>query len=304
MSHDLYVDMLRIRLIEETIAAQYSKQQMRCPVHLSIGQEAVAVGVCSQLSRQDGLVSTHRAHAHYLAKGGDLKRMIAEIHGKSTGCCKGRGGSMHLIDLECGMLGSTPILGSSIPVAVGFAFADYLQKRDRIITVLVGDATTEEGVFVECLNFAQLKKLKVLFVCENNFYSVYSHLDVRQPPNRDLLKIAEGHGIFGVRGDGNHVQEVVDLTAQAVGHIRSGKGPALVELTTYRHREHCGPNFDNDIGYRTPEEFQTWERQCPLRRYEESGGISKSEKERLMTQIQKEVDEAFAFAYESPHPHE
>src|SRR5262245_15313322 len=143
--------MLRIRMVEETIAQRYSEQEMRCPVHLSIGQEAVAVGVSAALRGDDQILSTHRAHAHYLAKGGDLGRMLAEIYGKSSGCASGKGGSMHLIDLNAGMLGSTPIVGNSIPVAVGVAFGDWLQDRDRVTVVYFGEGATEEGVFLESL---------------------------------------------------------------------------------------------------------------------------------------------------------
>ena len=168
ISLDLFREMLRIRMIEEAIAGRYSEQQMRCPVHLSIGQEAVAVGVCKAILHSDYLISNHRAHAHYLAKGGSLKAMIAEIYGKQTGCCNGRGGSMHLVDQSVGMLGSTPIVGGSIPVAVGLAFATQLQRKEQITIVFFGEGATEEGVFAECLNFPALRKLPILFVCGNN----------------------------------------------------------------------------------------------------------------------------------------
>jgi TPP-dependent pyruvate/acetoin dehydrogenase alpha subunit len=292
---DLFYEMLRIRMIEEAIAERYSEQKMRCPVHLSIGQEAIAVGVCKAALDSDYLISNHRAHAHYLAKGGCLKAMIAEIYGKSTGCSKGRGGSMHLVDLSVGMMGSTPIVGGSLPIALGLAFATQMKKETQITIVFFGEGSTEEGVFAECLNFAALKKLPILFVCENNLYSVYSPLDVRQPEERDRLAIARAHGIEAHLGDGNNVEEVYQLSCKAVESIRDGHGPIFLEFNTYRHREHCGPNFDNHIGYRSEEEFLSWKRKCPLKQF--------SKQEALRASILAEIDAAFAFADASPFPH-
>lgn len=300
LSLDLYRDMLRIRLIEEAIAHRYPEQKMRCPVHLSIGQEGVAVGVCKAALTSDYLISNHRAHAHYLAKGGDLKAMIAEIYGKKTGCCLGRGGSMHLVDRSVGMYGSTPIVGGSIPVGVGLAFATQLKKESPITLIFFGEGSTEEGVFAESLNFAALKKLPVLFICENNFYSVYSPLHVRQPPERDRAGIARAHGLFTKTGYGNDVEEVYDLAREAITSIRSGQGPAFLEFTTYRHREHCGPNFDNHIGYRTEEEFLFWEKQCPLKFQAKR---IQTDLESLQSPILAEIEEAFAYAEKSPFPH-
>ena len=193
--------MLRIRMVEERIAKLYSEEEMRCPVHLSIGQESVAVGVCEHLQKNDIVMSAHRAHAHYLAKGGNLKAMLAELYGKSTGCAMGKGGSMHLIDLESGFFGSVPIVGSTIPIAVGVAWAFKMKKSTNIVTVFLGDGATEEGVFFESLDFASLKNVPILFVCENNFYSVYSNLKVRQSPQRKISVLAESHGIKTFTGD-------------------------------------------------------------------------------------------------------
>ena len=179
--------MMRIRAVEEKIAAEYNQQKMRCPTHLSIGQEAVPSAISSCINKNDFAVSTHRGHAHYLAKGGDLKAMIAEIYGKETGCSKGKGGSMHLIDTKVGFMGTSAIVGNSIPVGVGLALSSKLKKSDQICVVYLGDGAVEEGVFYESLNFAILKDLRVLFVCENNLYSVYSSLDVRQPKNRKIF---------------------------------------------------------------------------------------------------------------------
>lgn len=311
MGHDAkdrLFQMMRIRMVEETIAEHYSEQEMRCPVHLSIGQEAVAVGVCLALQKTDYLMSTHRAHAHYLAKGGDLKAMIAEIYGKATGCCSGRGGSMHLVDLGVGMLGSTPIVGSSLPVAVGTSFASWLKGEKRATVSFMGEGSTEEGVFSECLNFAALKELPMIFICENNLYSVYSPLSVRQPKGRDLIGIARAHGLSAASGNGNDVDQVFHMTQEAVMRAKEGKGPTLLEFSTYRWREHCGPNYDNDIGYRTEEEFQSWKKQCPIDNYQnkllKTKIVGRDEIEEMRGEIKAEIKEAFAFAKSSPFPHE
>jgi len=302
----LFKEMLRIRLIEEAIANRYREQKMRCPVHLSIGQEAVAVGVCKAALQVDYLISNHRAHAHYLAKGGNLEKMLAEIYGKRTGCCGGRGGSMHLVDQSVGMMGSTPIVGGSIPVGVGLAFASVLKKEDRITIIFFGEGATEEGVFSESLNFASLKKLPVLFVCENNLYSVYSPINVRQPLTRDRAGIAQAHGITAKTGFGNNVEEVHCLAREAITSIRQGNGPAFLEFDTYRHREHCGPNFDNDIGYRTNEEFMEWEKKCPLKlhlaKLQTQRWIDEPLYGRMQADISLEIEKAFAFAEASPFP--
>ena len=192
--------MLRIRLVEESIANKYSEQKMRCPTHLSIGQEAIAVGVCANLTSQDQVLSTHRAHAHYLAKGGCLNSMMAEIYGKASGCSKGMGGSMHLIDTSVGFMGSTAIVGNTIPVAVGLALEKKLARKKSIACVFFGDGATEEGAFYESINFAIIHSLPILFICENNLYSVYSGLEVRQPVDRKIHKMVRAMGISAQHG--------------------------------------------------------------------------------------------------------
>lgn len=299
---------MRIRMVEEAIATRYGEQEMRCPVHLSIGQEGVAVGVCAALAKDDYLMSTHRAHAHYLAKGGDLKSMIAEIYGKETGCCSGKGGSMHLVDLGVSMLGSTPIVGGSLPVAVGTAFGSWLEGKNHVTAVFFGEGATEEGTFSESINFAALKKLPIIFVCENNLYSVYSPMEVRQPNARSRVAIAQAHGMATFEGDGNDVEEVFALTQKAVDLTRSGMGPVFLEFSTYRWREHCGHNYDNHIGYRTEEEFQTWRKLCPVERLQnklvQSGALSQSDIQSFEKNFAQEIEEAFKFAKASPFPGE
>ncbi len=301
----LYREMLRIRLIEEGIADLYPEQQMRCPVHLCIGQEAVCAGVCDALDRDDLVMSTHRAHGHYLAKGGSLRAMMAEMYGKATGCCGGMGGSMHLIDLSVGFLGATPIVASTIPIAVGAAFGAVNSGRPRAVVTFFGEGATEEGVFHEALNFAALKKLPVLFVCENNLYSVYSPLSVRQPEGREVAALARGHGVPSAQGDGNDALAVRRMTAEALEHVRS-TGPAFLEFKTYRWREHCGPNFDNDIGYRTPAEYERWRELCPLDRLRETGlaagAFTGADIEAWTAEIKDEFAGAARFAKDSPFP--
>ena len=301
---NLLSGMLRIRMVEERIAQEYPKQQMRCPVHLSIGQEATPIGICSLISKSDYAMSTHRSHAHYLAKGGSLPKMIAEIYGKYTGCCQGKGGSMHLIDLSCGFLGATPIVGSTIPIAVGAALASSMNKDGKVTVIFFGEGASEEGAFHEALNFASLKKLPVVFVCENNLYSVYSPVEVRQPNNRSLIKIAEAHGVWAQAADGNDILAVREAGEIAIKQARSGSGPALLEFSTYRWLEHCGPGYDNTLGYRTTEEFEIWKEKCPVSRLiKQLGSDCSTETASIIENtIKKEIDAAFLAAEAAPFP--
>ena len=302
----LHRELLRIRMIEERIAEIYAEQEMRCPVHLSTGQEAAAVGVCAHLARTDHAMSGHRSHGHYLAKGGSLPRMFAEMYGKVTGCTGGKGGSMLLLDLEAGFLGAVPIVGSTIPIAVGAAWGARLQQEDRVVATFFGEGATEEGVFHEAINFASLKRLPVVFVCENNLYSVYSPMSVRQPAHREVYAVAEGHGVVARQGDGNDLLAVYALAEEAVARARRGDGPTFLELKTYRWREHCGPFFDNDIGYRDPAEFEAWKTKDPVPAFERQmraqGVLSDGLLDTLTREIATEIDEAIAFAKNSPFP--
>lgn len=304
----LYYQMLRIRVIEEKIAEVYPEEEMRCPVHLCIGQEAVAVGVCANLSRDDYVLSTHRSHGHYLAKGGDLKAMVAEFYGKVTGCSKGKGGSMHLVDLSVGFLGATPIVGATIPIAVGVAFGSVMQGEQRVTVAFFGDAAPEEGVFHESLNFAVLKRLPVVFVCENNLYSVHSPLSVRQPEGREIFELAKGHGVESYQWDGNDAIEVYELVGEAVRRARRGGGPTFLEFKTYRWREHCGPYYDFDLGYRTESEFQEWRQRCPIEMLKErllrDGILCDQDIDDMVSDLETEIEEAIVFAKQSPFPAE
>ena len=302
----LYEEMLRIRLIEEAIANEYSNQEMRCPIHLSIGQEAIAVGVSALLSKHDLALSAHRSHAHYLAKGGDLKLMLSELYGKETGCAKGKGGSMHLFDLEAGLIAAVPIVGSTIPIGVGVAWQMVRKQIPGVVVIYFGDGATEEGVFSESLDFASLKNLPVLFVCENNLYSVYTPIELRQNPLRQITKIAEAHGITSKTGDGNRVEEVYAFSGQAIEYIQKNKRPYLLELFTYRWLEHCGPNWDDHLGYRKKDELKYWMAKCPLKRCEKNIKDEKIINDKDLETINEEVDleirEAFNFAKSSSLP--
>jgi TPP-dependent pyruvate/acetoin dehydrogenase alpha subunit len=301
----LFRDMLRIRRIEEEIAERYAEQEMRCPVHLSIGQEAIAVGICTALRPDDQIVSTHRCHAHYLAKNGDLGAMLAEIYGKETGCCGGRGGSMHLFDAAVGVLASLPIVGSSIAIATGAALAFQQEGSDRVAVGFMGDAAVEEGVFHESLNFAALMRLPILYVIENNLYACYTHLNQRQPA-RPLGDLALAHGLKPVYVDGNDVVAVQAAAEDCIARARNGQGPSVLVLDTYRWREHCGPNYDNDAGYRTEAEFQSWKVLCPvegLRRTLTGEGILTASMEAEMVRdIDGEIEAAFVAAKDAPFP--
>jgi pyruvate dehydrogenase E1 component alpha subunit len=260
----LLYGMLLIRRIEEALIAEYPKQEMRCPVHFSIGQEAIAVGVSSILTRKDWIVSNHRSHAHYIAKGGNLKSFIAELYGKESGCCLGRGGSMHLTDLKAGFLAGIPIVGSSMPIAAGVAMSQSWGKLESLTVAYIGDAAAESGSFHETLNFASLHNLPLLTICENNEYSIFTPLSQRQPMNRTITDLASSHGIKTYRGNGDNILEVVEVTREAKNYILTNSKPAFIEFSTYRLLEHCGPNFDDDLNYRDPNDVKNFMNRDPI----------------------------------------
>lgn len=298
--------MMLIREVEERIALRYPEQEMRCPTHLSIGQEAVPSAVGLLLHKEDQAVSTHRAHAHYMGKGGNIPAMIAEIYGKSTGCSAGKGGSMHLIDLSVSFVGSTAIVGNTIPIGVGIGFANKLKDNGFISCVFLGDAAIEEGAFHEAVNFAVLHNLPVLFICENNLYSVYSPLHVRQPKGRRICDLAEAYGMCATSVDGNNSIEVCEALVPVIESLRQGKGPFFLEFSTYRWREHCGPNFDNDLGYRTIDEYEEWKSCDPIphlfQELKSHNICDDSNLSKIEMKVKGLVDEAFAHAISSPFP--
>ena len=302
----LYTKMLRIRAIEEKISSTYHEQEMRCPIHLSIGQEAIAVGVCENLNNKDKIVTAHRSHAHFLAKGGSLSAMIAELYGKETGCAKGLGGSMHLIDLKAGVYAAVPIVGSTIPIGTGIAWANKLKKNKDTVVVFFGDGATEEGVFFESLDFAALHNLQILFICENNEYSVYSHISKRQSSKRDIVKIAKSMGVNSLKIDGNSVEDIFLKSKKIINNIRKSPSPFLIELKTYRNLEHCGPNNDDNLGYREKNYLNFWKKKCPIKNYtnylKNKKYLSNLKELSINKKIEKEITNAFNFAKKSKFP--
>jgi len=303
LSLKLWKTMFRIRKIEERIALRYPENKMRCPIHLSIGQEAVPGALAANLSVEDFAVSTHRGHAHFLAKGGNLDSLIGELYGKVNGCCLGKGGSMHLIDVSAGFMGTTAIVGNSIPIGVGLALASQLNNSGQISCIYLGDGATEEGVFYESINFSIVRKLPALFICENNLYSVYSPLAIRQPHGRKIFEMVAAMGMKTANCDGNDVLACNKLVKNAVEHIRATGQPFFLEFSTYRWREHCGPDFDNDLDYRSKEEFDFWQSRDPIKLIESSLFLNsqfQATKAAYEISVANEIDIAFSTAELAP----
>jgi pyruvate dehydrogenase E1 component alpha subunit len=301
----MFTVMVKIRLVEEKVANLVENNEIICPCHLSIGQEAVAAGVCAVLTPEDIVYSTHRNHAHYLAKGGSVKEMFAELYCRATGCSRGRGGSMHLVARDIGFPGASAIVGGTIPQAVGSALAFSLRKKEEVSVAFFGDGATDEGVFYESLNFAALRKLPVVFICENNFYSTHMHISERHA-NVEIYRKAEVFNLPAFRVDGYNVIEVFKSASGAVEKARNGDGPTLLEYITFRWRGHVGPNWDIDKGLRSQEEVDFWVNNCSLRSLQDyllsERLITESEKTLIEKNIEDEIEEAVRFAKESPNP--
>lgn len=295
-----YRSLYRIRRVEEEIVRVYPSDKIKSPVHLSIGQEAVSVGVCEALRPADVAFGSYRSHAVYLAKGGDLKKMIAELYGKATGCAKGKGGSMHLVDVAAGVMGTSAVVGTTVANAVGYAYAVKLQKRDVVVASFFGDGALDEGVSHESLNFASLKKLPILFVCENNLYAIHTH-QLRRQARADICERVASYGIPSERIEGNDVLRIHEHVGAAVETLRRGEnGPFFFECMTYRWKEHVGPNDDYHLGYRTREEAAPWIESDQVTRL--AALVEASERERIEREVEAEIEEAFAFAERSPFP--
>lgn len=302
---ELLFTMIKIRLVEETIAKLYPKKEMRCPIHLCIGQEAIPVGVCKSLNKDDVVFGSHRFHGYYLARGGNLKALIAELYGKSTGSTKGKGGSQHLAAPEVGLIGCSAVVAETIPIAVGAALSLVMQDKKSVVVVDFGDGAVDEGTFYESLNFAALKKLPVVFVCENNFYATHTHQSFRQAKD-NIFQKARVFGVSAVRINGNDVVEVFRASRKAVKLARSGRGPILIECRTYRWLEHVGPSYDYNLGYRTKKELKDWMKKCPIKMFKNfllnKGLIKKSEITHILKRFDLEIEEAVSFAKESSFP--
>lgn len=305
---ELYKTMIRIRYCEEGFVEPILNGEVRCPTHLYSGEEAIATGVCAALSDNDYVFGTHRSHGHYLAKGGGMNELVAEVYGKKTGCSKGRGGSMHIIDPENGIMGEVPIVGSTISMALGAALAFQIRKEKRVSVSFFGDAAAGQGVLYESLNFAALKRLPILFVCENNFYS--THMPVREcRPDTEIYEIGKPFGMLSLKVDGNNVLEVYDASKKAIDRCRNDNGPVFIECVTYRLRGHVGPD-DNIQGahleIRPEAEVKAWKKKDPVINFEkfllDNNMVEKRVIEKIKQEAVKEVDESHLFAKSSPYP--
>jgi TPP-dependent pyruvate/acetoin dehydrogenase alpha subunit len=295
----LYRSLYRIRRVEEEIARVYPTDKIKSPVHLSIGQEGVAVGVCEALEPSDVVFGSYRGHAMYLAKGGEPKRMIAELYGKVDGCARGKGGSMHLVDVARGVMGTSAVVATTIPNAVGYAYALKLRKERRVVVSFFGDGATEEGVFAESLNFAALKKLPILFACENNRYAIHTHQSRRQA-NDDICGRVRGYGIPTHRVEQNDVLALHDVTKKLLPGMRAGSGPAFVECMTYRWLEHVGPGEDFALGFRERAEADTWKEGDPVKTL--GGKLDAAARAQIEKEVEAEIKAAFDFAESSAFP--
>lgn len=305
---NLYQTMVRIRLCEESLIEPILNGGVRCPVHLYSGEEAIACGVCAALEKKDYIFSTHRSHGHYLAKGGNLPELIAEIYGKKTGCSRGRGGSMHLTDPENRMMGSAPIVAGTISLALGTALASKIRRERHVTVSFFGDGAAGEGILYESLNFAALKKLPIIFACENNLYS--THMPIRECRTSDnIFEIGIPFCIKSYRVEGNDVLQVYEAAKKAAGICRNGQGPVFLEFMTYRLRGHVGPD-DNIQGTHTDirprKELEKWRKKDPIKNFErfliKNKILDQENLKEIKQQTEKEVADAYNFAEKSCYP--
>jgi pyruvate dehydrogenase E1 component alpha subunit len=298
----MFVLMCTIRYFEEKVKDLFKRTLVRGPLHLYIGEEAVAVGACSTLGDGDYITSTHRGHGHCIAKGADLNCMMAELMGKETGYCRGRGGSMHICDPDLGILGADGIVGGGIPIAVGAGFSSQYRNDRRVTLCFFGDGASNQGTFHESLNLASLWKLPVVFICENNLYAITTPSS-RSLSVPDVATRAVGYGIPGTIIDGNNVMEVHQVVAQAVENAREGKGPALIECKTYRHEGHW---LGDPIIYRTQEEVNEWKKKDPIKSFEnvlvKDRILSAEQAEQIHRETKEQINRAEKFGDESPFP--
>jgi TPP-dependent pyruvate/acetoin dehydrogenase alpha subunit len=296
----LYSQLRYVRRVEEEIARIYPSDKIKSPVHLSIGQEAASVGVCDVLRADDIVSGSYRGHATYLAKGGDLNAMMAELYGKATGCASGKGGSMHLVDIAHYILGASAVVGTTISVTAGYALALKREGKGRLAVSFFGDGATEEGAFYECLNFAVLHALPLLFVCENNFFAIHSPQS-RRWGAPELLRRVEGFGMPVAQETQSDVLRIRELAADLVERCRQpGSGPAFLEIQCYRWKEHVGPGDDYDAGYRSRADLAPWVDSDPIARL--GAQLDSPLRERIDAQIEARIAAAVAFAESSPVP--
>ena len=300
----LFEAMQRTRKFEEKLAELLEKGQIGTPCHLYIGQEAVAAGVCAALEPEDTVWGCHRSHGHYLAKGGDVNALMAEILGRSTGCSRGRGGSMHIYDDRVGVLGTVPLVGATIPLAAGAALSYQLRKLKRVAVAFFGDGATEEGVFHESMNLAAAHRLPVIFAVENNLYASHLHISERRAKD-NIVQSADAHGMPGEVVDGNDAQAVFAAAAKAVRRARAGTGPTLLELRTFRWRGHVGPSWDMDVGVKRNDMLREWLPRDPILKTRTrllAMGATGPELDARAEAIRDEIEASVRFALESPEP--
>ncbi len=301
---DMYRQMVKIRYFEEKIVEDYAKALVPGLAHLYIGQEAVAVGVCSALEPSDYITSTHRGHGHCIAKGGELDKMMAELFGRKTGYCKGKGGSMHIAELDLGILGANGVVGGGVPIAVGAALSAQMRKSGQVAVAFLGDGASNQGSFHEALNMASTWKLPVVFVCENNLYGISVCQKVHQNIT-DISVRATGYNIPGLTVEGNDILAVYHAAAEAIARARNGEGPTLLECKTYRWRGHHEGDPNQGCTYREREEIEQWKEKCPLKNLEQKmlkQGVKEADIEAIQEEIQQAVLDAVEFAINSPFP--
>lgn len=298
----MYRKMLEIRFFEEKVFGLYGQNLVPGTIHLYAGEEAVAVGVCSALSKDDYITSTHRGHGHCIAKGADLKRTMAEILGKKTGYCKGKGGSMHIADFSIGMLGATAVVGAGLPIAVGAGLSARLRKTGQVVACFFGEGASNQGTFHESINMASAWKLPVIFVCENNLYA----MGTRQSRIMNIENIADravSYGIPGVSVDGNDVLAVYEAACVAVERARRGEGPTLIECKTYRQKGHSRVD---PAKYRPREEVEGWLQRDPIKRLRhkliQTVISTEAELQEIEKEVSSEIEDAVKFAVESTFP--
>ena len=297
----IYLTMHRIRDFENRAFKLFEENKLRGSVHLYVGEEAVASTVCSRLTNQDYIASTHRGHGHCIAKGADLKRSMAELMGKATGYCKGRSGSMHIADFSIGHLGANAIVGGGIPIATGAALAAKMQGTDHVAVAFFGDGASNEGVFHESLNIASLWKLPIIYVCENNGYGI-SVPAWQSTSVKDISVRAQAYNMAGETADGNDVEAIDAAFARALERARKGEGPTLLEFKTYRWYGHW---TGDPQPYRSREEIESWKAKDPIKAYHDkllTQGVTEEELKALEDQAAKETEEAVEFALNSPEP--
>ena len=294
-------------MAEEAIGEYRRDGAIKTPCHLYIGQEAIAAGVCQVLRKADTVWGTHRSHGHYLAKGGDLKEMMAEIFGRRSGCSEGRGGSMHLISVDNGILGTVPIVAATIPIAVGAGLAYKMKQQDSISVPFFGDGATEEGHFFESMNLAAIYSLPVVFVLENNLQASHMHLKERRPAD-NLDRLGDFFNMPSERVDGNDALAIYTCAEKAAERARMGEGPSIIEARTYRWRGHVDWREDDDVGLLRSDDLRMWKpAKCPIKLLERqmgAEGVDESYFREVENHLQSEVNDAITFAVESIPPHE